>query len=220
MPRFLKGCLILLGGLVAVALIGGGGGYYLLTRPVPPPVSSGLPAAAPTPTPPPQVVEERAQSLENKLSAFQQQVDQAQQGTTPAPFRLEITEDEANAMVLRDLPKLNEQMKGSSLAVTSVQAAFRDGKLKAVSQGEMSGFKANLNMEGSIALEAGKPKLVVEKLDLGLLPLPGALKEQITALVQDMFGQVLQVNPNVTVQKVTVADGKLVLEGIISPAAK
>ncbi len=220
MPRFLKGCLILLGGLVAVALIGGGVVYYLLTRPVPPPVSSGLPAAAPTPTPPPQVVEERAQSLENKLSAFQQQVDQAQQGTTPAPFRLEITEDEANAMVLRDLPKLNEQMKGSSLAVTSVQAAFRDGKLKAVSQGEMSGFKANLNMEGSIALEAGKPKLVVEKLDLGLLPLPGALKEQITALVQDMFGQVLQVNPNVTVQKVTVADGKLVLEGIISPAAK
>lgn len=170
--------------------------------------------------PPPQVVEQQAQSLENKLSTLQQQISQAQQGAAPQPFRLEVTEDEANAMVLRDLPQINQQMKGSSLTISSVQMALRDGKIKAVAQGEISGFKAGVNMEATVTVEAGKPKLAVQKVDLGLLPLPAAIKDQIAGLVQDMFRQVVQVNPNVEVQKVTIADGRLVMEGVVAPAVK
>ena len=199
--RFLKGCLLFLLADLALLLLLGGVAYYFLTR------SPRLPAPPSTPSP------QAAQALEDRLEAFAQDLEQASKAGQRKPMTLTITEAEASSLIDRELRQLPQDQ--TPFRVESAQVFFRDGKVTALVQIAMAGLKPTITVEARVTAQNGRPKVEVGKIDVGALPLPilGPIKDQITQALHTLENAEIPME----VEKVTVGEGRLTLEGWSKP---
>ena len=200
--KFLKGCLLFLAIDLFFTLALVGAAAYFLTRP----------PASVRDLPPPATSPEKAQALETKLNEFAQGLEQADERK---PFSLVITEDEANSLIARELSSFQEQNpEAIPFRIESAWVLFREGKAIATAVIDLQGFRPQVAVEARVSAQDGRPKIDIEKVDLGRLPLP-------LGLLRDYIGQGLETLETedipLEVERVQVTEGRLLLEGWSKP---
>ena len=204
--RFLKGCLIFLALNLLFALAVAGAAAYFITRP----------PASVRDLPPPATSLEKAQALETKLDEFAQGMEQAGERK---PLSLVITEDEASSLIARELPRFQEENpEAIPFQIDSPRVLFREGKVIATAVIDIQGFRPQVAVEARVSAQAGRPKIDIERIDLGRIPIP------LLGLFQDYIGQALQALETeklpLEVERVEITEGKLLLEGWSQPPAR
>lgn len=204
--KFLKGCLIFLALDLFFSLALAGAAAYFLTRP----------PASVRDLPPPATSPEKAQALETKLNEFAQGLEQAGERK---PLSLVITEDEANSLIARELPRFQEQNpEAIPFQIESARVLFREGKVIATAVIDIQGFRPQVAVEARVSANGGRPKIDIERIDLGRIPFP------LLGLLQDYIGQALQALETeelpLEVERVEITEGKLLLEGWSQPPAR
>ena len=203
--KFLKGCLLFLALdlLFTLALVGAAA--YLVTRP--PASVRGLPPPATSP--------EKAEALETRLNELAQELEQSQERK---PFSLVITEDEANSLIARELSTFQEQNpEAIPFRTESAWVLFRQGKVIAAAVIDLQGIRPQVAVEARVSAQSGRPKIDIERIDLGRIPFPllGLLQDYIGQALQDLETEELPLE----VERVEITEGELLLEGWSQPAA-
>ncbi|RLC73293.1 MAG: hypothetical protein DRI26_01195 [Chloroflexi bacterium] len=209
--KIVKWTLIFIGSLIGLMLIFAGIAYYLITQP--PAIKEEMR--------PVEVSAEAARSLEQKLEAFQQEVQQAAQAGEQKEVRLEITEEELNAKINEYLKELAAREE-LSIDVEDVQVNVKDGKLLLAGEAEVSGVKVQGGVEASVKTEDGRVKLEINRVDLGRFPLPSNVKEKVMNLIPEEKTTIelenlplgLEENLPVKLKNLRLEDGKLLIEGV------
>jgi hypothetical protein len=122
------------------------------------------------------------------------------------PTTIEITDEEATSKVAELLANESDAPK-----VDKPQVAFRDGKVYLSGTTSDTPIAINFLITARIEVADGKPKVIVEDVAAGRLPVPGALRSQVDDLVAEQERLMDDLTINVT--DVQVLDGKVVLTG-------
>ena len=203
---FLKGCLIVLALDLLFSLALAGAAAYFITRP----------PASVRDLPPPATSLEKAQALEAKLDEFARGLEQAGERT---PLSLVITEDEASSLIARELARFQEENpEAIPFQIDSPRVLFREGKVIATAFIDIQGFRPQVAVEARVSAQGGRPKIDIERIDLGRIPFP------LLGLLQDYIGQALQALETselpLEIERVEITEGKLLLEGWSQPPAR
>ena len=203
---FLKGCLIVLALDLLFSLALAGAAAYFITRP----------PASVRDLPPPATSLEKAQALETKLNEFAQAMEQAGERK---PLSLVITEDEASSLIARELPRFQEENpEAIPFQIDSPRVLFREGKVIATAFIDIQGFRPQVAVEARVSAQGGRPKIDIERIDLGRIPFP------LLGLLQDYIGQALQALETeelpLEVERAEITEGKLLLEGWSQPGPR
>lgn len=156
--------LLTLGAISAGLLLIAGIGGYLITGPAP--IDDWPNWVKPT--------DEAAASLDDKIEALEQEIDEAAVGEE---LTLELTEEEATS-------KLDRLARDGELSVEMeyIQVYFSDGIVQAFARVDM-GIDVQVALQANIEVKDGKPDVIIESLNLGKIPIPKALIDSImTAL--------------------------------------
>ena len=156
--------LLTLGAISAGLLLIAGIGGYFITGPAP--IDDWPNWVKPT--------DEAAASLDDKIKALEQEIDEAAVGEE---LTLELTEEEATS-------KLDRLARDGELSVEMeyIQVYFSDGIVQAFARVDM-GIDVQVAIEANIGVEDGKPDITIRGLNLGRIPIPKALINSVmTAL--------------------------------------
>jgi hypothetical protein len=95
------------------------------------------------------------------------------------------------------------------------QVLLRNGKMTMTANATVQGIKSPVEIIMSAAPDAeGKLKVSIEEAKLGVLPLPAALRDSVSAMITELItGQVGTEGTGVKITAVTIADGKMTLTG-------
>jgi len=186
---------LFLGSVFALLLIIVGVGGYLVTGPAP----IGA-EAAPVP-----VSDEAAESFDQKVEDFEQEIAQAYPGEEVA---LVITEEEATSK-LAELAAA-EQLP---LEMNRVKINFNEGMVCGFAIVDV-GIEVQVALQAKIEAEDGKPKITIESLNFGRLPVPRTLVDQVMIAIMRQLGERWESVP-VELHDITIEDGKLTIIGVM-----
>lgn len=150
---------------------------------------------------------EAAQRLDTKWDDFKNTVGQSQPGT---PVTVTLTQEEVNS-------KINEELKTvtlpSGLGISDVNVNLVDGKILISANVNYSILSGSAGMEATIEMVNGNPSIVIRDVDMGKLPIPQSLKDQLKDLIPE--GGVINTSglPFDT-QNVVIVDGQLIINGV------
>lgn len=170
----------------AVVLFLGAIAFALLASP------SGGPSATPIP-----VSTAAVQRFETKVANVQ--------GATTTTT-IEIDEEEATSKLVELLAT-----EPSAPKIDQPQITFRDGKVHLSGVSRDTPIAINVVVTGRIEVVEGRPKIVVENVEAGRLPVGGALQSQVNQLVAEQDRLIGDLPIRVT--KVEVGEGKLMVTG-------
>ena len=122
------------------------------------------------------------------------------------PTTIEIDEEEATSKIAALIASEPEAPN-----VDKPQVAFRDGKIRLSGVTSDTPIPINFVITGRIEAVDGRPKVVVEDVDAGRLPIGGALQSQVDSLVAEQDRLIGELPVYVT--EVQVLEGKLVVTG-------
>jgi hypothetical protein len=207
MTGFLKGWLltVVAGSLVIVAVLGGV--FYLLSRPSPlvtePGITAGPDSTTPTPNP------QAAQELEARLLALTEG-----QHTV---LRMQMSQEEINSMLTRNLPLIQQKLQDRVVPfrVEGLKVVLEPDRLLVVSRIEAFGFHPTVSMAARPSVHDGQPRMGIEKLYLGRIPLPGLVKDWLDLLLAQELEQLPLQDLSLELRHILVGQGKLIVEGII-----
>jgi len=181
-----------LGAVFALLLLFVGIGGYFITCPAP--IDEwGTTWVKPT--------DEAALSLDNKIETLKQEIDEAAAG---AELTLVITEEEATS-------KLDQLARDGNLSVEMeyLQIYLSEGMVRAFAKVDM-GIDVQVAIQAKIEVEDGKPDITIERLNLGRIPIPKTLINNVmTALERELEGR-WEALP-VTLQDVTIEDSAMTI---------
>ncbi len=183
----MRGCLITLALLVLIAAALLGGAAYLLTQP--PALAAGL-----TPLP---VSSAAAGRFDQKVAAI---------ANAAAPTTVEITDQEATSKFAAALAA-----DPAAPQVADPRVAFRDGRVYLSGTTRDTPIPVNVVVVARAEARDGRLVATVERIDTGRLPLPGPLRDQITAAVASLDR--LNDDLPIYVTDLRVLDGRLALTG-------
>ena len=188
---------ITIGSLVVLALIVVGIAWVLISLP------SGIASEVTSVT----SSAEAAAQLDLKWTEFQNSVTQAEPGTE---VRLALTQEEVNS-------KINQELKTvelpSGFSIGSVNVNLVDGKILLAADVTYSVFKGQAGLEASVEIVNGDPSIVVTDVDMGKLPIPQALKDQLEGLIPE--GGVIQLSGlPLDMQNIQIVNGQLIIMGV------
>lgn len=185
---------LFLGSVFALLSIIVGVGGYLITGPAP--REAGATAVA--------VTDEAAESLDNKIEAFQQQIAQASVGER---VTLVITEEEATSKLaqLADLGQL-------PVDIDYVQIHFNDGRVCGFAIVDL-GIDMQVALQAKIGAEEGKPDITIESFNLGRLPIPRTLIDQVMSAVMRQMEEQVE-NIPIELEEVTIENGEMIIRGV------
>jgi len=188
---------LFLGAVFALLLILMGVIGYLITGPAP--RETG---AAPI-----LVDHEAAQSLDNKVEALEQQIALASATGQHTRLTLEITEEEATS-------KLDELADGGDLpvAMDRIQIHFIDGCLCGFAVADLL-IDVQVSLRARIEVDQGKPDIIIESLNIGRLPIPKTLIDQVMNAIMRKTEDRLE-NIPVELEGVTIEDGVMTISGV------
>ncbi|MCX6004021.1 MAG: hypothetical protein NTX46_06440 [Chloroflexi bacterium] len=147
------------------------------------------------------------QSFDTKWDNFNNTVAQASPGTQ---VTVTLTQEEVNS-------KINEELKTvdlpAGLAVSNMNVNLVDGKILLSADIKYSIFSGNAGMEATVQIINGQPSITVTDVDMGALPIPQSLKDQLKGLIPE--GGLIQVSDlGFNTQNVQIIDGQLVISGV------
>jgi len=159
----LKTLAIVIGIVVAVILVTAGVGYYLITRP-----SEVEQQAASM-----DISDETSQRAEDKINAFTEQLSTVPAGET---VELTLTDDEVTSALLKELESNDMELP---LDLQNPRILFVEDKILLSGDVSVSGFETNVTIEARAETQDGQLKLTIDEIDLGKLPLPDAVIDQL-----------------------------------------
>lgn len=122
------------------------------------------------------------------------------------PTTIEISEEEATSKIADLLAS-----ESDAPALSNPQVSFRDGKVYLSGETTDTPITINLLITTRIEIVDGKPKVILEDVSAGRLPVPGPLRSQVDDLVAEQ--ERLMDDLPIYVTDVQVQDGKLVVTG-------
>ncbi len=182
----MRGCvtgLIVVILLVAAAL---GGAAYLLNEP------RALPETAPV-----AVSDEAAASFDRKVATIRR---------ADGPITVEIDDREATSKLTEALAANPETPR-----IDNPQVNFRDGRIYVSGTARDAPLPVKIVVAGRVEAREGRLVATVEQIDSGRIPLPAAIRDQITGAATDLddLNRALPIH----VTEVYTLDGRLVLTG-------
>ena len=181
-----------------------------------------------------------AQSLDTKWQTFQDQIAQAATPTTivvtqqvvdsskpGTPVTVTVTQTEVRTPTA-GIPisvtltqeevdsKINDGLKTVNLppglTIGKMNVNLTDGKLLLAATVQYSVLSGNAGMVASVDLVNGQPVITVTNIDLGALPFPQSLKDQLKNLIpQDAL---FQTNNSFQAHSIIIANGLLTIQGV------
>ncbi len=119
------------------------------------------------------------------VQRFKERLDAA----TPGPdgiFTLTVSDEEITSLVVKRLAV--QQQQGQAMPISDAQVFFRNGRIETYATLQLSDALAMPGMVAmSITIEDGQPVFSVEEIDVGPLPVPALLLEELT----DQMNQIL-----------------------------
>lgn len=195
--KALKISAIAVGSVVGLVLIIAAAIFILMNRP------SGI-ASHMTP-----VVSspEAAKAFDTKWTDFNTAINEAPAGTA---VTINLTQAEVTS-------KINEEIKTvalpEGLTMGNVTVNLQDGKLMLSADVKYSVLQGVAGMELVIETVNGTPSLVVKDIDMGMVPIPQALKDQLTNLIP-ANGVIGIGDLPVNITGIQIIDGQLVMTGV------
>lgn len=147
------------------------------------------------------------QSFDTKWDNFNNTVAQASPGTQ---VTVTLTQEEVNS-------KINEELETvdlpAGLTVSNMNVNLVGGKILLSADVKYSIFSGNAGMEATVQIINGQPSISVTDVDMGALPIPQSLKDQLKGLIPE--GGLIQVSDlGFNTQNVQIIDGQLVISGV------
>ncbi len=101
--------------------------------------------------------------------------------------------------------------------ITDPQVQLRDGRITVYGTAQQGYFRATVKIVLSAGIDAqGQLKIELESADFGPLPVPEALRNVITATVQEAYtGAVGPAATGIRIESITLADGTMTVVGQI-----
>ena len=192
----------LLGGSLLLAVVAVGAVFLLAKQQ--PDVAAGLKPVAPS--------TQAAQSFDAKLNALQVARDVARRTGTGQAVEVTFTEQELTSKASQVTGPIGD----TGIAATDTQVHLAGGNVVATSTLTVQGISVNVGVVATPTVVNGRMQLVVTDVQTGSLPLPDAIKKQISAAVgQAIDPSTLGLPFNIS--DLTIIDGKIVLKGTAKP---
>jgi len=188
---------IVIGSVVGLVIIIVAGTFFLMSRPSG--ISSRMTNVVSSP--------EAAKTFDTKWDNFNNSIKEAPAGTA---VTMNLTQEEVTS-------KINEELKTvelpEGLTVDKVNVNLVDGKLMLSADIKYSALQGNAGMELKIETVNGTPSLVVKDIDMGMLPIPQALKDKLTDMIP--ANGVIGLNDlPIDITGIQIINGQLVMAGI------
>jgi len=200
----MKGCLIALAVLAALAVAAAIAGPLAI-------LPATTTSSRSSPSPEATVSQESAPSLNEKLSGLETAVASTRTGSTPITLR--ITEQELTSKAAELLSKDSAQ---SQYEIRNVQIHLLPGEVLTTASVKMGGFDLPLTVRAQMEAKDGRPVATVTEMDLGPVPLPGNLKDQITSTFQSEMSKVWADSP-IEIQEIRIEQGEAIISGLAKP---
>lgn len=194
--RLFKGCVTTIGVMAVLFLLALVAGYYSLS--LPPPIKAQITPVVMT--------AEAAQSLNQKFQAFKAEIEAAVKAGQEKKVSLTITEEEANS-------KLVEFLAEKELPLEKILINFGTNSFLGYVVLDTPVIAAKVGMTGKLQIVAGKPKIVIEKFNLGRLPLPKGTAENVTSFLNSMVKSPIEGLP-LSITEIQIVKGQLIITGI------
>jgi hypothetical protein len=101
--------------------------------------------------------------------------------------------------------------------ITDPQVYLRDGQMKIYGKSQQGMFAANIGVIVNMGVdELGKPKIEIASADFGPFPVPGGIKEALTAMIEEAYtGAIGPAATGLRIDTITIADGIMTITGRI-----
>ncbi|MBI2861265.1 MAG: hypothetical protein HYX89_00435 [Chloroflexi bacterium] len=196
MRAFAMGCLAGIVFLVAIGAVV----VYTVTRP--PAEIAARPTIA--------VSTKAAKDLDNKLDQVLREVDEAKTKGERRQIEITLTEEEITSKIAEGLA---EGALGGGPQPKDVQVHLEQDRLVATARVAVGGLEIPVAVNAKVTAEGGAPKITVESVDTGRLPLPGVVRDQINQLVGTTLDPSKMDLP-VDVSAIQIANGQMTVAGM------
>lgn len=188
-----------LGGIILLAVVAVMAVFFLMKS------SSGI-ASKMTP-----VVSSRqaVEAFDTKWISFNTAVQNATPGTK---VTLNVTQEELTSKVNDELKAVTAQLP-QGMSVGNLSINLQDGKVLISAPVKYSAIEGQAAMEIAVQTINGTPKMVVDNIDMGKLPIPQSLKDQLTAIIPN-GGNIDLGNLPLDITGIQIVDGQLVMDGV------
>jgi len=150
--------------------------------------------------------------------SLKQEMKQAfEAGAQTGVVTLNITEPQiTSVLAFRLLSDPNMQTDKKPI-ITDPQVYLRDGQMKIYGKSQQGMFTANIGVIVNMGVdELGKPKIEVTSADFGPFPVPGGIKEALTAMIEEAYtGAIGPAATGLRIETITIADGIMTITGRI-----
>jgi hypothetical protein len=150
--------------------------------------------------------EQAAQALDTKWDDFKAEVAQAPVGKV---VTITMTEEQVNS-------KINEGLKTtdlpSGMTIGKMNVNLLDGKILLSATIQYSVLTGNAGMSATVDLVDGQPTITVTEIDMGSLPIPQSIKDQLRNLIPK--DALFQTDASFQAQSIVIADHVLTITGI------
>lgn len=148
-----------------------------------------------------------AQSLDTKWNNFDSTIAQSSAGT---PVTVTLTQEEVNSKVNAELTTVDLP---DGLTVSNLNVNLKDSQILLSADLKYSVFSGRAGMTAAIQIINGQPTVVVTDVDMGSLPIPQSMQDQLTGLIS---GASLFQESTVAfvTQSVQITDGEIIISGI------
>jgi hypothetical protein len=188
---------IVIGSILVLVLIVVAVVWILLSRPSK--IAAGV-TSVPSDT-------QAAQSLDTKWNNFDSTIAKSSAGT---PVTVTLTQEEVNSKVNAQLSTVDLP---DGLTVSNVNVNLKDGQILLSADLKYSIFSGSAGMTATVQIVDGQPTVVVTDVDMGSLPIPQSMKDQLTGLISgaSLFQES---TASFVTQSVQIADGEIIISGI------
>jgi hypothetical protein len=166
---------------------------------------------------PPEITQESPEAaarLETKLKAFLQEIQAAQAKGEKRKITLVITEGELNSMISQQLAVERPAGMPANMNLEEVKVYFRKDLLHSIVRVNIYGIKVTPLITADIVLTDDKPTVKVESIDMGRLPLPGAVTDRLREFLTQQLEGIAVLDLPIEVTKVVIRDGQLTIVGV------
>ncbi len=186
--KVLKGFLIAVGALALLSLLAGGVAYSLINQPTE--IGEQIALASSRPS----------QSNE-KFDVFSKDVK--------GNF-LVFTDEDGTKLI-----DFATEVRGIPIKGRIVKIEFVPDRILVVVDAEVYGLKAKLAVATKVEVEDAKPKITVEEVNIGKLPLPAAITDKINALLSRELENLMSDIP-VELEDIRITEGQFIVQ-VASP---
>ena len=132
-----------------------------------------------------------------------------------AEMELSFGEDLLNSFLARRLPRFQEENE-LPLRASSVKVSFREGRMMAVTTLEVPLFgEVDVGVRLLLGVREGWLDVVLEDVDLGRLPLPGPVEDQINGFIEQGIASLETQDFPVRLREIRLQGGRMEVRAVV-----